>query len=271
MRRIRITISYDGTAYFGWQIQPKLVTVQGVVEEALSRVEAAPVKLYGSGRTDAGVHALAQVGAFDFANPIPTDNLKRALNRLLPKDIRILECQEVSRGFHPRFHATAKTYRFRIHREEICSPFERLYVWHYPYPLNEDLMCASATLFEGTQNFRAFAASDDRYTADSDMCRTVYSSTLVRQGELLTYEVRGSGFLKHMVRNLTGALVELGCGNLSVDDLRQMLQTGIRRRGIRTLPAQGLSLVSVEYPPESEHLSGDFDQERVDDPRSDDD
>lgn len=247
MRRIRFTITYDGSAYFGWQVQPGLPTVQGLLEQVLTRIEGSPVRIHGSGRTDAGVHALAQVAACDLRNPIPVDNLMRAMNRLLPRDIRILGVTEAAPDFHPRHHATAKTYRFRIHRGDVCSPFERLYVWHYPYPLDEDRMHANAALFEGTHDFRAFTASDDRYTAETDMRRTVYSSRLYREGDLLVYEVRGSGFLKHMVRNLAGALVELGSGNLDEEDLREMLRSGLRHRGIRTLPASGLFLVSVEY------------------------
>ncbi|MCW5964466.1 MAG: tRNA pseudouridine(38-40) synthase TruA [Bryobacterales bacterium] len=248
MRRIRFTISYDGSAYFGWQIQPGLTTVQATLEGVLSRIEGAPVKIHGSGRTDAGVHALAQVAACDLRNPIPPANLQRALNRLLPRDIRILEVADVEPHFHPRYHAIAKTYRYRIHRQPVCPPFDRLYVWQHPYPLDEARMEAAASCFEGTHGFRAFTATDPRYTPGADMHRSIFRSHLARQGDLLVYEVRGSGFLKHMVRNLCGALVELGCGNLTEADLQQMLHTGTRHTGIRTLPSQGLFLVNVEYP-----------------------
>jgi tRNA pseudouridine38-40 synthase len=250
MRRIRFTLSYDGSAYSGWQVQPGLSTVQGILEAALSRIEGHPVKVHGSGRTDAGVHALAQVAACDLYNPIPPANLQRALNRLLPPDIRVIALTEANLQFHPRHHALAKTYRYRIHRQPVCPPFDRLYVWQHPFPLEEARMAVAAALFEGTHDFRAFTATDDRYTPDTDMRRTVFRSHLFRDGDLLIYEVRGSGFLKHMVRNLAGALIELGCGNLTEADLKQMQQTGIRHKGIRTLPPQGLFLVSVEYAPE---------------------
>lgn len=248
MRRIRLTISYDGSAYYGWQVQPGLPTIQSLLERALGRIEGSPVKLLGSGRTDAGVHALAQVAACDLANPIPTDNLQRALNRILPRDIRILEVAETESRFHPRHHAIAKTYRYRIHRDPVCPPFDRLYVWQHPFPLDEARMASAARLFEGEHNFRAFAASDDRYTPDCDMRRTIFRSHLSREGNLLVYEVRGSGFLKHMVRNLCGALVEVGCGNLTESAVLTMLETGVRHQGVRTLPPSGLFLVSVEYP-----------------------
>ena len=247
MRRIRLTLSYDGTNYFGWQIQPDLPTIQGELERVLKGFQEQPVKVHGSGRTDAGVHALGQVAAFDFCNPVPPENLRRALNRLLPRDIRVLEVADTDPGFHPRYHATAKTYRYRIHREMVCPPFERLYVWHHPYPLNEERMVNAACIFLGKHNFRAFAAADERYTEDADMTREIFCSELSNSGQVMVYEVRGTGFLKHMVRNLVGALVEIGSGNLNEDDLREMLSTGVRQLGIRTAPPEGLFLVNVDY------------------------
>lgn len=248
LRRIRLELSYDGTNYFGWQVQPGLPTIQGELQAVLSRIEGAPVHLHGSGRTDAGVHALAQVAACDLNNPIPPENLQRALNRLLPKDIRVTAVTQASPDFHPRHHALAKTYRYRIYRDWVCPPFERLYVWHHPYALNEEAMAACLPLFLGKHDFRAFTASDDRYTPETDMQREIFAASLLREGALLRFEVRGSGFLKHMVRNLMGSLIEVGVGNLRPDDLSEMLETGIRRVGIRTVPPQGLFLVNVEYP-----------------------
>src|SRR5487761_2041918 len=137
MRRIRITLAYDGTEYYGWQVQPGLPTIQGAVESVVSEIEEATVKVEASGRTDAGVHALAQVAAFSLENPIPAPNLEKAMNRLLPRDIRVLTVDEAPETFHPRYDATAKTYEYRILRAAICSPFERRYVHHHPYPLDE--------------------------------------------------------------------------------------------------------------------------------------
>src|ERR1700682_4979568 len=131
MRRIRITVSYDGTCYHGWQVQPGLATIQGTLEQVLTEIESAPVKVDGSGRTDAGVHALGQVAAFQLQNPIPVENLNRAIKRLLPYDIRVTGAAEVDPQFHPRFSAQAKTYEYRIWRAEVCPPFERLYVHHH--------------------------------------------------------------------------------------------------------------------------------------------
>lgn len=239
MRRIRITVAYDGTLYHGWQVQPELETVQGVLERVVGAVEGGAVNVHGSGRTDAGVHAQAQVAAFDLANPIPVENLRRAMNRLLPRDIRVLACEEAAADFHPRFQSKAKTYEYRIWREEICPPFERLYVCHHPYPLDEGQMIAAARVFEGEHDFTAFAAADEKDELGGSKVRRIFSSVLERRGPLLVYRVCGSGFLKHMVRMMVGALVEVGKGNLEAPDFE--VKAG------RAMPASGLFLVSVEY------------------------
>jgi len=238
-RRIRITLAYDGTEFHGWQIQPGLPTIQGILEEIVSGMEGRPVHVAGSGRTDAGVHALAQVAAFTIENPIPTDNLRRAVNRLLPPAIRVLDAAETRADFHPRFDAIAKTYRYAIFRAEVCPPFEWRYTHHHPYPLNEAAMCEAARVFEGEHDFSVFAASDERDAEGRSKVRTIFSSRLERAGDRMIYTVRGSGFLKHMVRNLVGTLIEVGRGNL--DGSRIPEKCGA------TVPAKGLTLVSVEY------------------------
>jgi tRNA pseudouridine38-40 synthase len=203
-------------------------------------MEGAPVAVAGSGRTDAGVHALAQVAAFSLVNPIPLPNLRRALNRLLPHAIRVLDAAEVHSEFHPRFDAKAKTYEYRIVRTEICSPFEWPYVLHHPYPLDEDRMVQLAAAFQGEHDFTAYAAADDRDAEGRSKVRCVYSSTLRQTSGRLTYQIRGSGFLKHMVRNVVGTLLEAGKGNIA-DCGRIPEKCG------PTAPAKGLFLVSVEY------------------------
>jgi tRNA pseudouridine38-40 synthase len=240
MRRIRIELAYDGSAFHGWQVQPGLPTIQGVLEEILGGMEGRPVHVAGSGRTDAGVHALAQVAAFTMANPIPLPNLRRAVNRLLPPAIRVLSAEEASLDFHPRFDATAKTYEYRIWRGEVCSPFDWPYVHHYPYPLDLDRMIRLAAAFEGEHDFTAFAAGDDRDAESQSKVRRVFSSVLERASGRLVYRVRGSGFLKHMVRNLVGTLIEAGKGNICALDR-------VPERSGPTAPAKGLFLVSVEY------------------------
>ncbi|HEY2012520.1 MAG TPA: tRNA pseudouridine(38-40) synthase TruA [Bryobacteraceae bacterium] len=240
MRRIKIKLAYDGTTFHGWQVQPALPTIQGTLEQVISGIEGRPVQVAGSGRTDAGVHALEQVAAFSMVNPIPLSNLRRAVNRLLPHSIRLLSAEEVHAEFHPRFNAKAKTYEYRIHREEVCSPFEWPYVHHYPYPLDEPAMFQLAAVFEGEHDFTAFAASDQSDAEGKSKVRTVFASQLERRGDRLVYRVRGSGFLKHMVRNVVGTLIEAGKGNIG--DLRRL-----PAKSGPTVPAKGLFLINVEY------------------------
>jgi tRNA pseudouridine38-40 synthase len=249
MRRIKITIAYDGTDYHGWQIQPGLPTIQGALEDIVSGIEGEPVHVAGSGRTDAGVHALAQVAAFTLQNPIPLYNLRKAINRLLPPTVRILSVEETHPDFHPRYDAIAKTYEYRIHRAETLSPFEWRYTHHFPYPLNEQVFAACAPLLEGEHDFSAFAASDDSDHEGKSMVRTIFSSQARRTGDSLVYEVRGSGFLKHMVRNIVGMLLEAGKGNLCEADVGALLLDPGQRPRPRgaTAPSRGLFLVSVEY------------------------
>jgi tRNA pseudouridine38-40 synthase len=247
MRRIKIVVSYDGTDYHGWQVQPGLPTIQGALEDVLSGIEGRVVQVAGSGRTDAGVHALGQVAAFSIENPIPVDNLRRAVNRLLPRDIRVLHVEEAALDFHPRFQARRKTYEYRIFRGEICSPFERRYVCHHPYPLAVEEMIGLAPLLEGEHDFAAFAASDDRDELELSKVRTIYCSRLALEGDRLIYRVTGSGFLKHMVRNIVGVLLEAGKGNVDQAGLLARLEPDCAIPPGPTAPARGLFLVSVEY------------------------
>lgn len=246
-RRLKLTLAYDGTEFHGWQVQPGLPTIQGRLEAVIGEIEGAAVQVEASGRTDAGVHALAQVAAVTLENPIPPENFQRAVNRLLPSSIRVFSVAEVPLEFHPRFDAIAKTYEYRIWRGPICPPFERRYVHHHPYPLDEAAMIAAARLFEGDHDFSSFAASDEADALGRSKVRTIFSSTLTRDGDRLLYRVRGSGFLKHMVRNLVGALIETGKGNLDSSALRVKLDSPRLASAGPTAPAQGLFLVSVEY------------------------
>jgi tRNA pseudouridine38-40 synthase len=240
MRRIKITLAYDGRDFHGWQVQPGLPTIQGALEDILSAMEGAPVHVEASGRTDAGVHAIEQVAAFTMVNPIPPPNLRLAVNRLLPPAIRVLTAEEVAPDFHPRFHAKAKTYEYRIQRGQVCSPFDWPYVHHFPYRLDEDRMIRLAAAFAGTHDFTAFAAADDSDALGKSKVRTIFSSTLERVDARLIYRVRGSGFLKHMVRNIVGTLLEAGKGNIADLD-------SLPPKSGPSAPAKGLFLVNVEY------------------------
>ncbi len=248
MRRIKITLSYDGTNYHGWQVQPGLSTIQSELQRVLCGIEGHAVTVHGSGRTDAGVHALAQVAAFSIENPIPCDNLRRAMNRLLPRDIRIFDVQEAEPDFHPRFAALRKTYEYRIYCGESCSPFERLYVHHYPFPIDIGKMIALAPVLEGEHDFTGFAASDEKDELGHSKVRCISSSRLEQSPDRLLYRVTGNGFLKHMVRNIVGVLLEAGKGNVDGAGLEARLQPGCRIPVGPTAPARGLFLVSVEYP-----------------------
>jgi len=247
MRRIRITLAYDGTDFHGWQVQPGLPTIQGALEGVVAEIEGRAVHVAGSGRTDAGVHAVAQVAAFSIENPIPLPNLCKAMNRLLPPSIRVFSIEEAAPDFHPRFQAIAKTYEYRIVRAEVCAPWEWRYVHHHPYPLDLERMIACAPVLEGEHDFTAFAAADDRDAEGNSKVRAIFSSRLETFPDRLLYRVRGSGFLKHMVRNIVGSLLEAGRGNLDTDGLRRFLEPGCGSKAGPTVPAKGLFLMGVEY------------------------
>ncbi|MEO7144223.1 MAG: tRNA pseudouridine(38-40) synthase TruA [Bryobacteraceae bacterium] len=246
-RRIKIIVSYDGSDYHGWQVQPGLATIQGALESVISEIEGRVVSVAGSGRTDAGVHALAQVAAFTIENPIPAANLVRAMNRLLAPDIRVMDAEEVGADFHPRFEARSKLYEYRIFRGKVCSPFDRRYAYHYPYPLDIGKMRALPPVLEGEYDFTAFSAADDKDALGASKVRRIFSSWLEVAGDRLFYRVRGSGFLKHMVRNIVGVLVEAGKGNLGEAELRRRLEPGCGIPAGPTAPARGLFLVEVNY------------------------
>jgi tRNA pseudouridine38-40 synthase len=252
MRNLKVTVSYDGADFSGWQVQPDAATVQGTLASAIGRITGEKVLPQGSGRTDAGVHALAQVMTFVTESSVPTGNFLRALNDILPASVRVLEVTEVPPEFHARHSARAKTYRYRIYRESICPPFLARYVWHYPYPLDEEAMARAAPLVAGEHDFTSFAAVDpergrQREDEPASNVRTIFASVWERSGEELVYTVRGSGFLHHMVRNLVGTFILVGRGTLQPDDITRILEARQRSAAGATAPASGLYLVSVEY------------------------
>jgi tRNA pseudouridine38-40 synthase len=248
MRNLKLVLSYDGTEFLGWQVQPEAATIQGALASAIGRVTGEKVLPQGSGRTDAGVHALGQVATFVTQSPIPPENLVIALNDVLPSAIRVLDASEAPSEFHARKSARAKTYRYRIYRGAICSPFLARYVWHYPYPLDEDRMQEVAGLVVGEHDFTSFAAVDpERGREEMSHVRQIFSSSWERQGEELVYTVRGSGFLHHMVRNLVGTFLLAGKGTFRASDLTRILEARSRSAAGATAPASGLCLVSVEY------------------------
>jgi tRNA pseudouridine38-40 synthase len=250
MRNLKLILSYDGAEFSGWQVQPAANTVQGTLASAIGRITGEKVLPQGSGRTDAGVHALAQVVTFVTESSVPTENFVKALNEILPATVRVLEVAEARPEFHARHSARAKTYRYRIYREAICPPFLGRYVWHYPYPLAEEEMARSAGVVVGEHDFTSFAAVDPergRGGVSVSNVRKIFSSSWERVGEELVYTVRGSGFLHHMVRNLVGTFILVGRGTLQVEDVTRILGARNRSTAGATAPASGLYLVGVEY------------------------
>jgi tRNA pseudouridine38-40 synthase len=250
MRNFKIILAYDGSEFAGWQVQPDCATIQGTLASAIGRVSGEKVLPQGSGRTDAGVHALGQVATFALESPIPAENLLKALNDLLPASIRVCEVKEAAPEFHARKSARAKTYRFRVYRGDICPPFLARYVWHHPYPLDEDAMQQAALLVVGEHDFTSFAAVDpERGKEEGGVfnVRRISASSWARQGDEFIYTVRGSGFLHHMVRNLVGTFVLVGKGTLRPEDITRILEARDRSAAGATVPANGLYLVNVEY------------------------
>jgi tRNA pseudouridine38-40 synthase len=266
----KIILSYDGTPYSGWQVQPNRPTVQGTLASALAHITGEMVLPQGSGRTDAGVHALGQVASFSLAAPLPPENLLRALNRALPPSIRVLSAEIAPPGFHARHGAKGKTYEYRIfenHRHNrICPPFLAPYVWDCHWPLALETMQQASTLLLGSHDFTSFAASDPDLTSRAlaepasgplavdpgpslapNPCKTITQSSLHREGGLLLFRITGSGFLHHMVRNLVGTLVEIGRGAIKADDLPHILSARDRSLAGPTAPPNGLFLVHVDY------------------------
>jgi tRNA pseudouridine38-40 synthase len=250
MRNLKVILSYDGADFSGWQVQPDKATVQGALASAIGRITGEKVLPQGSGRTDAGVHALAQVMTFVTESSVPTENFLKALNDILPASVRVLQVSEAPADFHARHSAEAKTYRYRIYRESICPPFLARYVWHYPYPLDEEAMARAASFVVGEHDFTSFAAVDPergREDEPASNVRTIFFCSWERTGEELIYAVRGSGFLHHMVRNLVGTFVLVGRGTLPPDDVTRILEARKRSAAGATAPASGLYLVNVEY------------------------
>ncbi len=249
MRNLKLILSYDGSDFAGWQVQPDAATVQGTLASAIGRITGEKVLPQGSGRTDAGVHALAQVASFVTESSVPTGNFVKALNDILPAAIRVLSVDEVAADFHARHSAKGKTYRYRIYRAAICPPFLARYVWHYPFPSDEEAMVRGAPLMEGERDFTSFAAVDPERGKEipASNVRKIFSSTWQREGDEFVYTVNGSGFLHHMVRNLVGTFILVGKGTLRPDDIPQIIDARNRSAAGATAPASGLYLVKVEY------------------------
>jgi tRNA pseudouridine38-40 synthase len=241
----KLTIAYDGTGFVGWQRQASGTSIQELLENAFALLDRQPVAVTGAGRTDAGVHAYGQVAHVSLRRDIDAATVVRALNNHLPQTVRIHDAREVPSAFHARFDATAKSYRYRIWNDHVMSPFERTYTWHIPGPvLDVEAMAEAARQLEGRHDFAAFqTAGAETHTSE----RELFSSRISIDRPLIVYDVRGNGFLRHMVRSIVGTLVEVGRQRYPPHWITEVLMSKDRTRGGRTAPAAGLFLMGVEY------------------------
>jgi tRNA pseudouridine38-40 synthase len=243
VRRIKLLLEYDGTDFSGWQVQPEMRTVQGELQDALSRMMDAPVKVVGSGRTDAGVHALGQVAHAEVPKDIPSTNITMGLNSSLPRDVRVLDCEDVPAAFHAQRSARGKLYRYVILNSTHPTALDRDRVWHIRQPLDLEGMDSGASFLRGKHDFASFKSAGEDTTTIRDLRRL----DIVKEGEQIALLFEANGFLKHMVRNITGALVQVGLGRMQADEVKNVLDSLSRDNSPPKAPPQGLKLVEVYY------------------------
>lgn len=244
-KRIKLEVSYDGTNYHGWQIQPEVITVEGVLNHALSELMGEEIKVIGASRTDAGVHAYGNVAVFDTASRIPADKIALALNTRLPEDIRVQASMEVPRGFHPRHCDSVKTYEYHILNREIPLPTERLYSYYFYRKVDIEKMQEAAKYLIGEHDFKSFCSAKTQVT---ETVRTIYSLDILREGDFIKIRISGNGFLYNMVRIITGTLLQVGVGYYKPEDVADMLRKMDRTEAGACAPANGLRLVGIHYP-----------------------
>ncbi len=251
MRHFKLTIAYDGTDFHGWQAQSSKPTIQGEIVGVLRQLTQEKILLQGTGRTDAGVHALGQVASFRTHSGLSAEDFHRALNALLPPSIRIVKAEEVGPNFSARFSSRGKVYRYRMYRGRVCPPMLWRYVLHYPFPLDEDAMRNAAARFVGIHDFTSFAASTGSEEDDKErvMDREIFSTELVRSpdNEELVFTVHGRSFLRYMVRKMVGTLLDVGRGKLQPEDIERLYELRDRSKSGPTVPAHGLWMVSAEH------------------------
>lgn len=246
MPTFKLTIEYDGTEYHGWQVQPGMTTIQGTLEDAVAGIVGQRVHVMGSGRTDAGVHALGQVASLRAPFTHPADTLRRALTSALPSDIVVTTVEEVDEGFHAQRWAVWKRYRYTLLTRPHPSAIERRYTLFVPYPLKVDAMADAATTLIGTHDFSAFQAAHS--SAESPV-RTVMEAELIQKGDHLVFEIVADGFLRHMIRIIMGTLLDIGRGKLGSETFKVIRESGDRKQASKTIAPHGLCLLEVGYQP----------------------
>ncbi len=244
MKRVKLTVAYDGTNYSGWQIQPNAVTIEGVLNKHLTELLQEPVKVIGASRTDAGVHALGNVAVFDTQARMPAEKISFALNTRLPQDIRVQDSREVPANFHPRFCNTVKTYEYRILNRAFADPTQRLYSLFYYYPLDVEKMKKALACLEGEHDFKSFCTQrgEDEHTV-----RTIYRTQIEKEDDMIRIRICGNGFLYNMVRIIVGTLLRVGSGFYEPEYMEKLLAARDRRLAGETAPPQGLTLIKIVY------------------------
>lgn len=244
MKRVMLTVAYDGTNYHGWQLQPNAATIEGVLNETLSELLNEEIRVIGASRTDTGVHAMGNIAVFDTNARMPAEKVSYALNQRLPDDIRIQSSKEVALNFHPRHQDSRKTYEYKILNTEFPMPIYRLYA-HFTYvPLDIKKMREAAQYLKGEHDFKSFCSTA---AVVETTVRTIYDINVEKQGDIITIRVTGNGFLYNMVRIIAGTLMEVGRGSIASDDIPTILDALDRSKAGPTAPACGLTLVSYEY------------------------
>ena len=244
MKRVRMVVAYDGTAYRGWQLQPNGITIEEVLNRELTALLKEPISVIGASRTDSGVHARGNVAVFDTENRMPADKICFALNQRLPEDIRVQSSEEVPADWHPRKANCTKTYEYKVLNRKISMPLERLYAHFCYFNLNLDKMREAAAYLVGEHDFKSFCTVR---TQAEETVRTIYSLDITKQDDMITIRISGSGFLYNMVRIIAGTLLEVGMGAYLPEHVEEILDARDRQAAGRTAPARGLTLVSMEY------------------------
>ena len=244
MRNIKIIIEYDGKDFNGWQKQPNKLNIQGEIERAIEEITGEKVDLIASGRTDAGVHALAQVANFKIEKDIPIEKIPYALNSKLKKSIRVKSAEEVDEKFHSRYTCKRKTYRYVINNSLQGTAIYRNLQYHFPEKLDEEKMNKGIKYLIGEHDFKSFKASG---TSSKSSVRTIYDAKVTREGEIVTIELTGNGFLYNMVRIISGTLVDVGIGKIKPEEVKEILEAKDRLKAGKTLPPTGLYLIDVKY------------------------